>query len=65
MATGDQYHLKAAELHARAMRERKPAVQAELESLAVAYVRLAEQAERNSVMDIAYEPPPLKASEAE
>jgi len=63
MASGDLYRLKAAELHARALHESKPAIQAELEGLAVAYVRLAEQAERNSATDVVYEPPPLKAPE--
>jgi len=60
MTAGDQYRVKAAELRARALQETSPAIQAELENLAIAYLRLAEQAERNSITDIVYEPPPPK-----
>lgn len=65
MIRGDTYRTKAAELHARAKREANPSVRAELESLAVGYLRLAEQAERNSLTDISYETPPAKEGEPE
>ena len=63
MIQGDAYRTKAAELHARARREANPALRAELESLALGYLRLAEQAERNSLTDISYETPPAKDDE--
>jgi hypothetical protein len=60
MSAGDQYRVKAAELRARAHQE--PAeTQAELEALAQSYLRLADQAERNSQTDIVYETPSRKA----
>jgi hypothetical protein len=43
---GDGYRAKALELHARAEVERSPLLKTEFESLAAAYLRLAEQAER-------------------
>jgi hypothetical protein len=60
MTSGDRYRVKAVELRAKAQQESNPQTQAELEGLAAAYVRLAEQAERNSLTDIVYEPPPPK-----
>jgi hypothetical protein len=38
-------------------------MRAELENLAAAFVRLAEQAERNSQFDLTYEPPPPKTDD--
>ena len=35
-------------------------MRAELENLAAAYLRLADQAERNSKLYLTYEPPPRK-----
>jgi hypothetical protein len=35
-------------------------IRAEFENLAASYLRLAEQAERNSHFDVTYEPPPPK-----
>ena len=55
MTPGDEYRAKAANLRARAKREAKPSVRAELEGLARSYLRLAEQAERNSHVDIVYD----------
>jgi hypothetical protein len=47
-----------------ALHEADQKLQAELEGLAAAYLRLAQQAERNSVMDMSYEtPPPPKGAE--
>ena len=63
MTQGDSYRTKAAELHARARRETNRATRAELESLALTYLRLAEQAERNSLTDVSYETPPVKEGE--
>ncbi len=64
MASGDFYRTKAAELHAKALHhESSPKVQAELEGLAAAYIRLAEQADRNNQLDISYETPPPKEAE--
>lgn len=63
MTQGDAYRTKAAELHARAKRETNRGTRAELESLALSYLRLAEQAERNSLTDISYETPPAKDGE--
>lgn len=60
MNPGDAYRIKAAELHARAKFETGPGMRSELQSLALAYVRLAEQAERNLHADISYETPPRK-----
>ena len=60
MASGDQYRIKATELFAKANCETNLAVRSELESIALAYLRLAAQAERNSQADIVYEPPPAR-----
>jgi len=57
MATGDHYRVRAAELNASARRERNPNIRREYENLALAYLRLADQAERNSQTDIVYETP--------
>jgi hypothetical protein len=48
MAAGDDYRIKAADMNARARREIRPRARAELASLALAYLRLAEQADRNA-----------------
>jgi hypothetical protein len=48
MAPGDNYRAKALELLVRAETEGDLQMRAELENLAAAYLRLAEQAERNS-----------------
>jgi hypothetical protein len=57
---GDKYCAKALELLARAETESDPQMCAELENLAAAFLRLAEQAERNSQFGVTYEPPPPK-----
>jgi hypothetical protein len=57
MAAGDMYRAKALELLARADGENNETVKAELENLAVAYRRLAEQAERNAALTIEFELP--------
>lgn len=52
MTTGDLYRAKAAQLLAQAKRELVPAIRIDLETLAQSYLRLAEQADRNSANDI-------------
>jgi hypothetical protein len=60
MSPYQEYLLKAAELSAKAQGEPDPARKVELENLARAYLRLAEQAERNRHTDIVYETPPKR-----
>jgi len=57
MTSGDRYRIRAAELNASARCERNPEIRKEYENLALAYLRLADQAERNSENDIVYETP--------
>jgi len=56
MAPGVQYRKLAAQLRAKARAERSLMLRVEWERLASCYVRLAQQAERNSKTDITYEP---------
>ena len=60
MTPGDAYRAKAAELHEKAKKEINPAARAELEGMALGYLRLARQAERNALTDIVYDPPPSR-----
>ena len=60
MGTGDHYRIKAAELHAQAQCQTTPRLQIQFENLAKAYLRLAEQADRNAEAEVVYEPPPPK-----
>jgi hypothetical protein len=53
MTAGDDYRAKALELLAHAETENNPVLRAEFECLAVAYVRLADQAKRNSTFIVA------------
>lgn len=57
MNPADEYRAKAAHLRALARFEVKTALGREYDRLGRAYVRLAEQAERNSYTDVVYEPP--------
>jgi hypothetical protein len=57
MPPGDEYCKKAAELIARSEQEPDPLQRLDLRKLAQAYLRLAEQAERNAASDIVYETP--------
>jgi hypothetical protein len=59
MTQREQYLLRAAELSAKAQTESAAADKSEFENLARAYLRLAEQAERN-LFAIACEKPPKK-----
>jgi hypothetical protein len=63
MPGGDAYRAKAADFAARATTEGNPFMRVELENLALAYLRLADQADRNIRNDIVYETPPAAASE--
>jgi len=63
MTAADEYRVKAAQLNARARAETNPAVRADLEALALSYVRLARQAERNSLNNVVYETPPARADQ--
>jgi hypothetical protein len=62
MAAGDEYRIKAAEMNARAKSERNPLTRAEHENLALAYLRLADQADKNATVDLVYETPPERPS---
>ena len=57
MTPRDVYLMKAAELIAKVDGELDPALRAEFDSLARAYLRLAEQAERNDPTNIVYGTP--------
>jgi hypothetical protein len=57
MATGDQFRIRAAEFHAMAQCATSHRLQVQYENLAKAYLRLAEQADRNAQTDVIYEPP--------
>jgi hypothetical protein len=63
MASGDDYLVRAAELLAKAERESDPEKRTEFENLGLAFLRLAEQARRNSRTDVTYEPPTPKLDE--
>ena len=56
MTSATHYRTLAAQLRTRAKSEESPHLRAEWEHLAQCYVRLAEQADRNSHTDVSYEP---------
>jgi len=56
-----EYRIKAAELFALASQGHYRALKIQFEHLARAYLRLAEQADRNSQLDLSYETPTLRA----
>jgi hypothetical protein len=58
MASGDTYRAKVLELLARAETENDPELRQSFENLAAAYMRLAEQADRNTKLVIEFELPP-------
>jgi hypothetical protein len=60
MTAGDHYRDKAVEFRAKAQVESDLKRKAEFEHLARAYLRLADQAERNSHLDVTYETPTTK-----
>lgn len=57
MTAGDHYRARALELLARADGEINREMRAELENLAAAFLRLAEQAERNTKLIVDFESP--------
>jgi hypothetical protein len=57
MNPADEYRAKAAHLRALARLEVKSPLGREYDRLARAYLRLAEQADRNRHTDLVYEPP--------
>lgn len=66
MVSGDAYLTRAAELLAKAEGETDPKRQSELENLGLAFLRLAEQARRNSQMtDVTHESPLRKLDDPE
>jgi hypothetical protein len=56
MVSGDHYRVLAADCDARAISERVLQFKAEWEQLALGYRRLAQQADRNKLYDMAYAP---------
>jgi hypothetical protein len=62
MTSGDHYRAKAAEFHAQAQCVTSPPIKKQFEDLSRAYLRLAEQADRNATIELVYEPPPPKLS---
>src|SRR5262245_8012055 len=67
MATANKYRIKAAEFYAQAQRATSlsPHLRVQFENLAKAYLRLAEQADRNAAADIVYEPPPPRLNDSD
>jgi hypothetical protein len=61
MTSGEIYRTKAAEFRFRAQHEAAPRLQAELQGLALAYLRLAEEADRNELVGLADETLPRDA----
>ena len=57
MKSGERYRAKAFELLDRAAIESSPVLKAEFENLAAAYLRLAEQVERNTALIVEFELP--------
>ena len=60
MTPGDQYRVKAGDLAALARAESDLFAKAEFQKLSLAYLRLADQADRNSETDVVYETPPAR-----
>ena len=65
MTSTDNYLFRAAELLAKAEAEPDPEKRTELENVGRAFLRLAEQARRNSETDVTYEPPAPKLEDTE
>src|SRR5215207_7020195 len=63
MTPADRYRVKAGDMAALAQAEADPFQKAEYERLSLSYLRLAEQADRNSMIDLAYETPPAPQPE--
>jgi hypothetical protein len=65
MGSEDTYLFRAAELLAKAEGETDAEKRSELENLGWAFLRLAEQARRNSRTDVLYEPPSPKLNDSD
>jgi hypothetical protein len=65
MRTADSYRKTAAELKVKAGKERSPKLASELENLARCYLRLAEQADTNSELDLSVEFGPKLGADGE
>ena len=63
MSAGDNHRAKALELLARAEIENDLTIRAEFENLAAAFLRLDEQAERNTAFVVEFERPTEKDSD--
>ena len=59
MTPADAYRVKAGDMASLARAETDPFGKAEYEKLSLAYLRLAEQADRNSQNDVVWEPHPM------
>ena len=59
--SGETYRVRATELHEQAKNEPRQTVREELERLALSYLRLAEQADQNELIEVVYETPPTKS----
>ena len=57
MPLGDDYRAKATQMYERARKEPNRFIRVEFENLALAYLRLAAQADRNGTTDLVYETP--------
>ena len=51
MPSGDEYRVKAADMHAKAKNETNQEVRVHYETLALSYLRLADQADRRGVYE--------------
>jgi hypothetical protein len=60
MTSADDYRAKATAFMARSRLEPDAFRRSDFERLAFSYLRLAEEADRNSKTDIVYETPPLE-----
>ena len=59
MTRADEYRIKAGDMAALARVEAYPTQKAEYEALSLAYLRLADQADKTSHVDVMYETPPI------
>ncbi len=65
MTPADRYRERAAEFRAQGANQNNPHIKAQCEALERAYLRLAEQADRNSRTDVIYEPPGVRLNDIE
>jgi hypothetical protein len=59
MTHADHYRVKAGDMASLARAEADPFQKAEYERLVLAYLRLADQADKNSHSDVVYKTPPI------